>query len=132
MIEEKKLVVIFPAYNAENTLRKTYDELPHEYIDDIILVDDASSDRTVEIARELEIKIIIHPENRGYGGNQKTCYRAAIDLRADIIVMMHPDYQYSPKLVTAIASMVASGHYEVVLGSRILGGKSLQGGMPLY
>jgi glycosyltransferase involved in cell wall biosynthesis len=132
MIEGKKLIVIMPAYNAESTLRRTYAELPHEYIDEIILVDDASSDRTVEVALELGIKTIIHPENRGYGANQKTCYRAAIELEADIIVMMHPDYQYSPKLVTAIASMVASGHYEVVLGSRILGGKSLQGGMPLY
>jgi glycosyltransferase involved in cell wall biosynthesis len=106
--------------------------LPHEYIDEIILVDDASQDRTAEISSELGIRTIIHRENIGYGGNQKTCYRESLRLGADIVVMIHPDYQYSPKLVTAMASMVASGHYDVVLGSRILGGKTLAGGMPLY
>lgn len=121
-----------PAYNAEKTLRQTYDELPHEYLDDVILVDDASSDHTASIARELNIKTIIHTENMGYGGNQKTCYREALKLGADIIVMLHPDYQYSPLLVTAISSMIVSGHYDVVLGSRILGGEALKGGMPLY
>ena len=121
-----------PAYNAEKTLRMTFDELPHEYIDNVILVDDASSDTTVNIARELAINTILHNENRGYGANQKTCYQEALRLGADIIVMIHPDYQYSPRLVTAMASMVASGHYDVVLGSRILVGETLNGGMPLY
>jgi glycosyltransferase involved in cell wall biosynthesis len=132
LILGKKLIVIMPAYNAENTLRRTYSELPHEYVDEVILVDDASKDSTPEIARELGIGTIIHLENKGYGGNQKTCYREAVRRGADIIVMVHPDYQYSPKLVTAMASMIASGHYDVVLGSRILGGSALKGGMPLY
>jgi len=132
MILGKKLVIIMPAYNAEKTLRQTHAELPHEHVDDVILVDDASWDRTAEVARELGITTIIHPENRGYGANQKTCYREALKLGADIVVMVHPDYQYSPKLVTAMASMIVSGHYDVVLGSRILGGGSLKGGMPLY
>ncbi len=121
-----------PAYNAERTLRQTFDELPHEYVDEVILVDDASSDRTAEVATELGIKTIIHPQNKGYGGNQKTCYQEALARGADIVVMLHPDYQYSPRLVTAMASMIVSGHYDVVLGSRILGGGALKGGMPLY
>lgn len=132
MIHNKKLIVVMPAYNAEKTLRQTYAELPHEYVDDVILVDDASSDRTTKIAGELKIKTVIHRKNMGYGANQKTCYREALALGADIIVMLHPDYQYSPRLVTAIASMIVSGHYDVVLGSRILGGEALKGGMPLY
>ena len=132
MILGRKLIVIMPAYNAEKTLRKTYAELPHEYVDEVILVDDASRDETAEIARELGIRTIIHTENRGYGGNQKTCYREALRHGADIVVMVHPDYQYSPRLVAAMASMIASGHYDVVLGSRILGGGALKGGMPLY
>jgi len=121
-----------PAYNAEKTLRQTYRELPHEYVDEVILVDDASKDSTSHIARELGIKTIIHPTNKGYGANQKTCYREALRHGADIVVMVHSDYQYSPRLVAAMASMIASEHYEVVLGSRILGGTALQGGMPLY
>jgi len=132
MISGKKLVVVMPAYNAEKTLRRTYEELPHEYVDEIILVDDASRDYTAMVARELGITTIIHAENRGYGGNQKTCYREALRAGADIVVMVHPDYQYSPRLVTAMASMITSGHYQVVLGSRILGGEARQGGMPLY
>ncbi len=132
MIQGKKLVVVMPAYNAEKTLRQTFDELPHEYVDDVILVDDASRDSTVEVARTLGINIIVHSENRGYGGNQKTCYQEALRLGADIVVMIHPDYQYSPKLVTAMASMVVSAHYDVVLGSRILTGETLKGGMPVY
>ncbi len=132
MISGKKLVVIMPAYNAEKTLRKTYKELPHEYVDEVILVDDYSTDDTSKIAQELGIKTIIHKENKGYGGNQKTCYREALMHGAAIVVMVHPDYQYSPRLVTAMASMIASGHYDVVLGSRILGGAALKGGMPLY
>lgn len=132
MILGKKLVVIMPAYNAEKTLQQTYAELPHDYVDEVILVDDASRDETPRIARELGIKTILHPENKGYGGNQKTCYREALRHGGDIIVMVHPDYQYSPKLVAAMASMIASGHYDVVLGSRILGGAAMKGGMPLY
>ncbi|MDH4161441.1 MAG: glycosyltransferase family 2 protein [Nitrospirota bacterium] len=132
MISGKKLIVVMPAYNAEKTLRQTYAELPHEYVDDVILVDDASSDNTAAVARELNIRTIIHSRNKGYGSNQKTCYRTALDLGADIVVMVHPDYQYSPRLVTAMASMITSGHYAVVLGSRILGGGALKGGMPLY
>src|SRR5512135_334322 len=132
MILGKKLIVIMPAYNAEKTLRQTYEELPHQYVDEVILVDDASRDSTTEIARELGIRTIIHKENRGYGGNQKTCYREALRHGGDIVVMVHPDYQYSPKLVAAMASMIASGHYDVVLGSRILGGTALKGGMPRY
>lgn len=132
MIHGKKLVVVMPAYNAERTLRKTYEELPHEYVDDVILVDDASSDHTARIAKELGIRANVHSENLGYGANQKTCYRKALKLGADIVVMVHPDYQYSPRLVTAMASMIVSGHYDVVLGSRILGGNALKGGMPLY
>ncbi len=132
MILNKKLIVIMPAYNAEKTLRQTYAELPHEYVDEVILVDDSSKDSTSAVARELGITTIIHTENKGYGGNQKTCYREALRHGADIVVMVHPDYQYSPRLVTAMASMISSGHYDVVLGSRILGGKSRKGGMPLY
>src|SRR3990170_6100584 len=132
MIQGKKLVVVMPAYNAEKTLRQTFGELPHEYVDEVILVDDASRDNTVEVAHTLGINILVHTENRGYGANQKTCYKEALRLGADIVVMIHPDYQYSPKLVTAMASMVATGHYDVVLGSRILGGGALAGGMPLY
>jgi len=132
MISNKKLIVIMPAYNAEKTLRQSYAELPHEYVDDIILVDDASSDLTTKIANEMGIKTIVHKKNMGYGANQKTCYREALKYGADIVVMLHPDYQYSPRLVTAMASMIISGHYDVVLGSRILGGKALKGGMPIY
>lgn len=121
-----------PAYNAEKTLLQTYAELPLEYVDEVILVDDASKDSTAAIARELGIRTVIHRENRGYGGNQKTCYTEALRHGADIVVMIHPDYQYSPRLATAMASMIASGHYDVVLGSRILGGEALRGGMPLY
>lgn len=132
MIEGKRLVVVMPAYNAAKTLLRTHRELPHEYIDDVILVDDASADGTAALARELGIRTVVHARNRGYGGNQKTCYREALGMGADVIVMIHPDYQYSPRLVTALASMIVSGHYDVVLGSRILGGNALAGGMPLY
>lgn len=132
MILGNKLVVVMPAYNAERTLHQTYSELPQEYVDEVVLVDDASSDSTAKVAEKLGIRTIIHPVNAGYGANQKTCYRTALELGADIIVMVHPDYQYSPRLVTAMASMITSGHYDVVLGSRILGGGALQGGMPCY
>ncbi len=132
MIHGHRLVVVMPAYNASKTLLRTYEELPHEYVDEVILVDDASRDDTAEIARRLGIRTIVHTENLGYGGNQKTCYREALRAGADIVVMIHPDNQYSPRLATAMASMIVSGHYDVVLGSRILGGKALEGGMPLY
>jgi len=132
MIGDKKLTVVMPAYNAEKTLRLTYRELPHDQVDEVILVDDASGDGTAGLARELGLKTIVHEVNTGYGGNQKTCYRTALQNGADIVVMVHPDYQYSPRLVSALASMVYSGHYDVALGSRILGGDSLHGGMPLY
>jgi glycosyltransferase involved in cell wall biosynthesis len=132
MILGKKLIVVMPAYNAEKTLRQTFAELPHEYVDAVILVDDASRDSTTVVARELGITTIIHSQNKGYGANQKTCYQEALRQNADIVVMVHPDYQYSPRLVTAMASMITSGHYDVVLASRILGGKALKGGMPLY
>lgn len=132
MISGQKLVVVMPAYNAEKTLQQTYFELPLEYVDEVVLVDDASCDGTAQVAEELGIRTIIHPTNSGYGANQKTCYSTALELGADIIVMVHPDYQYSPRLVTAMASMIVSGHYDVVLGSRILGGGALKGGMPRY
>jgi glycosyltransferase involved in cell wall biosynthesis len=132
MIAGLKVAVVLPAYNAAVTLRRTYDELPHDIVDDVILVDDASGDGTKDIARELGIFTLVHPENRGYGGNQKSCYDAALARGADIVVMVHPDYQYSPRLVTAMASMIASGHYDAVFASRILGNGALAGGMPLY
>jgi len=132
MLHDKKIIVVMPAYNAEKTLETTYREVPFDVVDEVILVDDASRDDTAVRARELGIRTIIHPENLGYGGNQKTCYREALKHGADVVVMLHPDYQYSPRLVTAMASMIVSGHFDVVLGSRILGGGALQGGMPLY
>lgn len=129
----KKVVVVMPAYNAEKTLRATYAEIPFDIVDEVILVDDASSDRTVEVAYELGIRHIIrHQKNLGYGGNQKTCYDRALELKADFIVMLHPDYQYTPRLIPAMVSLLASGLYPVVLGSRILGNGALKGGMPLY
>nr|MBN1228452.1 glycosyltransferase family 2 protein [Anaerolineae bacterium] len=133
MIQKKKLVVVLPAYNAEQTLLQTYSELPHDIIDSTILVDDASRDNTAARAREMGISAVIqHPVNRGYGGNQKTCYREALKMGADIVVMVHPDYQYSPRLCGAIAWMIASEEYDVVLGSRIIGNDALQGGMPWW
>ena len=132
MLNGKKVVVVMPAYNAEKTLRKTYDEIPFEIVDEVVLVDDASRDRTSEIAREMGIHTIVHTENQGYGGNQKSCYRAALGLGADIVIMVHPDYQYTPRLIPAMASMIAYGEFDAVLGSRILGVGALQGGMPYY
>ncbi len=132
MLHQKKIVVVMPAYNAAKTLDITYREIPLDVVDEVILVDDASRDDTAAKALELGIHTIIHPENRGYGGNQKTCYAEALSKGADVVVMLHPDYQYSPRLITAMASMVLSGHYDLVLGSRILGGQALQGGMPFY
>lgn len=132
MLAGKRIVVIMPAYNAAKTLKKTYRELPHEIVDQVIITDDASQDQTVAIAEELGLTTLVHPINRGYGANQKTCYHAALDAGADIVVMVHPDYQYSPRLTAAMASMIASEHYDMVLASRILGGKALHSGMPLY
>jgi glycosyltransferase involved in cell wall biosynthesis len=132
MIGDRKVAVVLPAYNAEKTLRQTYDEIPHDIVDDIILTDDCSTDATVLVAMELGIHIVRHDKNRGYGGNQKSCYTAALARGADIVVMLHPDYQYSPRLVTAMAGMVASGHYDAVFASRILSRGALEGGMPRY
>lgn len=133
MLNGKKIVVVMPAYNAEHTLRKTYEEIPHDIVDDIILVDDASQDHTARVSRELGIvHTIVHEQNTGYGGNQKTCYKTAFSLGADIIIMLHPDYQYTPLLITAMASLLANGLFDCVLGSRILGVGARKGGMPLY
>jgi glycosyltransferase involved in cell wall biosynthesis len=132
MLANKKITVVLPAYNAAQTLRQTVDDIPHDIVDDIILTDDASRDATVEMARNLDIPTIRHDRNRGYGGNQKTCYTAALARGADVVVMLHPDYQYTPKLVTAMASMIACGEFDVVLASRILGRGALVGGMPVY
>lgn len=132
MLNGKKIVVVLPAYNAAKTLERTYGEVPFEIVDHVLLVDDSSRDATVEVARRLKIDTIVHERNKGYGGNQKTCYRKALDAGADIVVMVHPDYQYSPKLITAMAAMIAYGEFDVVLASRILGTGALEGGMPLY
>ncbi len=132
MLSGKKVIVILPAYNAEKTLEQTISAVPEGCVDDFILVDDYSTDRTFELARRLGIKAFRHDENRGYGGNQKTCYSEAIKLNADIIIMLHPDYQYEPKLIPVMGAMISSGVYDVVLASRILGKGALKGGMPLY
>lgn len=132
MILGKTVTVVLPAYNASATLQSTVEEIPEEIVDDIFLVDDASDDDTVRIAQQLGIPYEVHEQNRGYGANQKTCYRYALDRGADIVVMLHPDYQYSPRLVGAMAWLVASDEYDLVLGSRILGGNALPEGMPLY
>ena len=133
MINNKKIVVVLPAYNAELTLEQTYNEIPFDQVDEVVLVDDASSDKTIEVARKIGIKHIIrHEKNKGYGGNQKTCYNKALELGADIVIMLHPDYQYTPKLIPSMANIIAAGLYHVVLGSRILGKGALKGGMPIY
>lgn len=134
MLHGKKIVVVMPAYNAERTIEQTHREIMAQgIVDQIIVVDDASRDATVKLAQSLAAtKVHVHPANRGYGGNQKTCYRAALNEGADIVIMVHPDYQYTPKLIPAMASMIASGLYECVLGSRILGGQALAGGMPAW
>jgi glycosyltransferase involved in cell wall biosynthesis len=132
VINGKRLMVVLPAYNAAATLERTVSEVPREIVDDVLLVDDASSDATVAIATNLGLPHRVHPKNRGYGGNQKTCYSESLRSGADIIVMLHPDYQYTPKLIGAMAWLVASGEFDVVLGSRILGVDPLKGGMPLY
>lgn len=133
MIKGKKIIVVLPAYNASKTLEKTYDEIPFDIVDEVIIVDDFSSDETTSIAKKLGIKHIIqHEKNKGYGGNQKTCYTAALSFGADIVIMLHPDYQYTPKLIHSMAFLIANEVYPVVIGSRILGKGALKGGMPMY
>lgn len=133
MLNNKKIVVVLPAYNAALTIEKTYNEIPFDIVDDVVLVDDNSPDNTVEVAKRIGIKHIIrHEKNRGYGGNQKSCYNKALDLGADIVIMLHPDYQYTPLLIASMSHIMANGLYPVVLGSRILGKGALKGGMPMY
>ena len=133
MLKDKKICVVLPAYNAALTLEKTYGEVPMDIVDEVILVDDNSTDDTVEVARALGIRhIICHDENKGYGGNQKSCYAKALDLGADVVVMLHPDYQYTPRLIESMAYVIVNGVYPVVLGSRILGTGARKGGMPRY
>jgi glycosyltransferase involved in cell wall biosynthesis len=132
MLNGKSIFVVLPAYNAERTLKQTYQEIPLDIVDSVLLVDDGSADRTVSLAKRLGIETILHDRNYGYGRNQKTCYKDALRRNADIVIMVHPDYQYTPKLITAMASMIAFEVYDVVLGSRIIGGRALKGGMPKY
>ena len=133
MIDGKKIIVIMPAYNAERTLRDTFDEIPLDIVDDVILTDDFSQDNTVELANELGINHVIrHDKNKGYGANQKTCYNKALELQADVIIMLHPDYQYTPKLIQSMAYIITNGLYDSVIASRILGKGALKGGMPYY
>lgn len=132
MLNGKTVTVIMPAYNAEKTLEKTFNEIPKDIVDHIVLVDDSSNDKTKDLAYRLGIITYYHIQNKGYGGNQKSCYKIAIELKSDIVVMLHPDYQYSPKLIRAMASLIADGAYDVVMGSRILGKGALAGGMPFY
>lgn len=133
MLNDKKIIVVLPAYNAEKTLKQTFQEIPIDIVDEIVLTDDYSNDDTLKVAKQLGIKHIIkHDKNLGYGANQKSCYSKAIELHADIVIMLHPDYQYSPKLIPAMCELVANNTYDLVLGSRILGNGALKGGMPLY
>jgi glycosyltransferase involved in cell wall biosynthesis len=132
MINGKRVIVVMPAYRAARTIEMTWRALPHNIVDRVLLVDDASTDETVDVAQRLGIEVHVHPKNMGYGANQKTCYNEALATDADIIVMVHPDYQYEPRLVTAMAAMIESGVYDAVIGSRILGSGALKGGMPLW
>jgi glycosyltransferase involved in cell wall biosynthesis len=133
MLNGKKIIVVLPAYNAARTLEKTYAEIPFDIVDEVILVDDASRDETSELAKSIGIQHVIrHEKNKGYGGNQKTCYNKALELNGDIVIMLHPDYQYTPKLILAMSSIIANDVYPVVFGSRILGKGALKGGMPMY
>lgn len=132
MLEGRHITVVMPAYNAEATLKRTYDEIPRDIVDHVILVDDCSTDQTRQMAAELDLELIEHRKNGGYGRNQKSCYAAALKRSTDIIVMLHPDYQYTPQLIPAMCHMITSGQFDVVLGSRILGGEALEGGMPTY
>ncbi|HVP31020.1 MAG TPA: glycosyltransferase family 2 protein [Myxococcota bacterium] len=132
MFHGRKIVVVMPAYNAAKTLERTYREIPLDIVDEVVVTDDASRDETVALARSLGLHTLVHARNRGYGGNQKTCYTEALRLGADVVVMLHPDYQYSPRLIAPIVGMITDGPYDVVLASRILGGRARSGGMPLY
>jgi glycosyltransferase involved in cell wall biosynthesis len=132
MFHGKKIVVVMPAYNAAKTIERTYREIPLDLVDEIVVTDDASGDETVEIAKRLGLRTLVHSENRGYGGNQKTCYTEALRLGADVVIMLHPDYQYTPKLIPAMIGLITDGPFDAVLGSRVLGGRALSGGMPLY
>lgn len=133
MLKGKRICVVMPAYNAEKTLEKTYKEIPSEIVDEVILVDDCSTDQTIEVAKKIGIRhIILHNENKGYGGNQKTCYQYALQIGADIIIMVHPDYQYTPLLIESMSYLIVNGLYSAVLGSRILGKGAIKGGMPRY
>ncbi len=132
MFHGKKIVVVMPAYNAAKTIERTYREIPLDLVDEVVVTDDASHDETVEIARRLGLQTLVHETNRGYGGNQKTCYTEALRLGADVVVMLHPDYQYTPRLLPAIIGLITDGPFDAVLGSRVLGGRALSGGMPTY
>jgi glycosyltransferase involved in cell wall biosynthesis len=132
MLNGRRIAVVMPAYKAERTLERTYEAIPRDIVDDVILTDDASGDETAALARALGIHTVVHEKNRGYGGNQKTCYAEALRRGADVVVMLHPDYQYEPRLVTPMATMITSDVYDVVLGSRILGGRAMAGGMPAW
>jgi glycosyltransferase involved in cell wall biosynthesis len=132
MLDNKKVIVVMPAFNAEMTLLKTYKEIPLSIVDEVLVTDDFSTDRTIDVARTMGLSVFEHTENKGYGANQKTCYREALRRNADIVIMLHPDYQYPPKLITAMAGLISSGMFDIVLGSRILGGMALKGGMPVY
>ncbi len=132
MFHGKRIVVVMPAYNAGKTIEKTYREIPLDLVDEVVVTDDASHDDTVEIASRLGLRTLVHEVNRGYGANQKTCYAEALRLGADVVVMLHPDYQYTPRLIPAMIGMIADGPFDVVLGSRVLGGRALSGGMPRY
>ena len=132
MFHSKKIVVVMPAYNAAKTIERTYREIPLDLVDEVVVTDDASSDETVQVAQQLGLRTLVHEKNRGYGGNQKTCYTEALRLGADVVVMLHPDYQYTPKLLPAMIGMITDGPFDAVLGSRVLGGSARAGGMPLY
>ncbi len=132
MFHGKKIVVVMPAYNAARTIERTYHEIPLDLVDEVVVTDDASHDETVAIARRLGLRTLVHETNRGYGGNQKTCYTEALRLGADVAVMLHPDYQYTPRLLPALIGLITDGPFDVVLGSRVLGGRALSGGMPRY
>ena len=132
MFHGKKIVVVMPAYNAAKTIERTYREIPLDLVDEVVVTDDASGDETVAIAKQLGLRTLVHPTNRGYGGNQKTCYTEAVRLGADVVIMLHPDYQYTPALLPAMIGLITDGPFDVVLGSRVLGGRALAGGMPRY
>src|ERR1700760_3725614 len=132
MYRDKKIVVVMPAYNAERTLERTCGEIDRGFVDEVILVDDPSHDRTADVARRLGIHVVVHPKNRGYGGNQKTCYRTALERGADVVVMVHPDHQYDPTVIPHLLDALADGRYDAAFGSRMLGGRPIQGGMPKW